>query len=86
MLLNSKYPQDIINRVASNVGHLSNYQCAAFIKELNNKKTKSVVLAHISEENNSYEKINETFNSVIKKKGPKIHISTQENGSNLFHI
>jgi phosphoribosyl 1,2-cyclic phosphodiesterase len=84
MLIRGSYPQHVKDRVMSQVGHLSNDQCASFVKKLDPRITKQVILAHISEENNSIDKINDEFfdNGVVD--GPTLNFATQDNGSDVF--
>lgn len=55
MLRDGPYPQHLKTRIASRFGHLSNGDCARFASYLANYGTKSILLAHISRENNSPE-------------------------------
>jgi phosphoribosyl 1,2-cyclic phosphodiesterase len=58
MLRNSGRPYVLINRIIT-TGHLSNDQCAEFLGEViksSKKKPLAVLLAHISQECNSYDK------------------------------
>lgn len=86
MLYTGPYPQHLIDRIDSNKGHMSNEYCAHFTKTLNPKITKHVVLTHISEENNSIEKMNNTFKEIVGSNGPMIHLSTQKEGSSVFYL
>lgn len=52
MLKNGRYSYSLKKRILSDVGHLSNEDCAVVIKKLVEKGTKDFVLAHLSEENN----------------------------------
>lgn len=52
MLLDGPYPEMLKRRILSRVGHLSNDDCASFVRSLAQKGTKSFMLAHISRENN----------------------------------
>lgn len=54
MLAHSKYPQYLIQRIRGANGHLSNADCAETVSRLG-AKLKTVVLAHLSEENNREE-------------------------------
>ena len=67
MLLESSRPNLLKRRILSFKGHLSNEQCAYYLVELVGEKTKKVLLAHISEECNSFEKIFETFEDVFNE-------------------
>lgn len=53
MLLSGKYPPHLKRRIMSNVGHLSNEDCAELVLSLAEKNLKRVILGHLSENNNS---------------------------------
>lgn len=53
MLKNGPYPQFLKNRVASEVGHLSNHQTAELITHIIEKENTPILLAHLSERNNT---------------------------------
>lgn len=55
MLANGRYPLALQSRIKSNTGHLSNLQCAEMASALALTGTKCIILAHISEENNTPE-------------------------------
>ena len=55
MLKNGAYPWELKQRIMSRFGHLSNRNAADLIFNLSHGKTKRVVLAHLSEENNTAE-------------------------------
>jgi len=57
MLINGPYPWSLKQRIKGNQGHLSNIDMQKLLKELNNEKLKHVTLAHLSEENNTPEKV-----------------------------
>ncbi len=52
MLKNGSYPEFLKGRILSRHGHLSNADCAEFIKRLALAGGESFTLAHLSEENN----------------------------------
>lgn len=54
MLLNSGRPWNLINRILSDRGHMSNKQCCDHLKQFLSKHNEIVILAHISEECNEY--------------------------------
>lgn len=55
MLATGTYSRELQARIRSNNGHLSNAQSADFARELVHSGTKCLVLAHLSEENNTPE-------------------------------
>ncbi len=52
MLLNGPYPAFLKQRIISQMGHFSNEDCLAALKNIVTPETKNVMLAHLSEENN----------------------------------
>ncbi len=55
MLMNTSRPYMLKQRIASDSGHLCNEDCAAVLDAIVTEKTKMVVLAHISQQANTYE-------------------------------
>ena len=53
MLRNGPYPYVLKRRIESSVGHLNNTDCARLVSYLASHKTKKVLLAHLSAENNT---------------------------------
>ncbi len=75
MLIQSKRPEFVKNRIRSANGHLCNEDCAKYLLRCVGKHTKEIVLAHLSEEANSKEKalsviheafINQPYSPLIK--------------------
>ncbi len=55
MLNNSSYPFRVRQRILGDKGHLSNYDSSRYLSSFVGDKTKCVVLAHLSHENNTEE-------------------------------
>ena len=53
MLANGPYPIFLQRRIASNVGHLSNRECGMLVRETASPRLRQIVLAHLSENNNT---------------------------------
>ena len=53
MLNNGPYPIYLKRRILSDMGHLSNNQCAEILQKLAFKRVKNVILAHLSQQNNT---------------------------------
>lgn len=53
MLKNGSYPYELKRRILSDAGHLSNDACADELYDTIKKGTKHILLAHLSEENNT---------------------------------
>ena len=56
MLTNGPYPFELRKRILSDKGHLSNYDSAKYLAKFIGNNTKYILLAHLSEENNTKEK------------------------------
>ena len=67
MLRKGKYPEYLQRRILSPTGHLSNRTSSIYLSLLIGKNTKKVVLAHLSEENNTEKKALETFSEVMQR-------------------
>jgi phosphoribosyl 1,2-cyclic phosphodiesterase len=67
MLRGGPYPEWLQKRVASSVGHLSNKDCADLVSEAMSPRLRTVVLAHISEENNTPRLAFETMKEKVKR-------------------
>lgn len=53
MLASGRYPQSLKQRVGSHWGHLSNQQAAGFLQRLETQRLQHLVVAHISQQNNT---------------------------------
>lgn len=53
MLASGSYPPSLKQRVGGQWGHLSNQQAAGFLQRLDTKRLQHLVVAHISQQNNS---------------------------------
>lgn len=72
MLMNGKYPHYIKNRILGDKGHLSNRDSAYYLSKLVGDNTSHIVLAHLSEENNTEEKALESLYKALEKENKKI--------------
>lgn len=64
MLNSGPYPFRLRQRILGDKGHLSNYDSARYISTFIGEKTKCVMLAHLSEENNTYDL---AYNTLIER-------------------
>lgn len=81
LLMNGKYPSFLKSRVMSDYGHLSNSMAAFYLSKFIGDKTQKIVLAHLSEDNNSeYLAINEVKDTFNKNQitFDDIHIAKQD--------
>ena len=89
MLNNSKYPFALRQRILSDKGHLPNYDSEKYISKIIRSKTKYVLLAHLSEENNTKELALETLDKRLKKEKiaiDNIIIAKQNQATDLINI
>lgn len=88
MLMNGSYPYMLKQRVLSDTGHLSNKSATSYLKKVIGPNTKYVILAHISENNNTYElaynNAVEELNGIIDKE--KIIVAYQNKGADIIKI
>lgn len=89
MLMNGPYPYHLKRRILGNKGHLSNDDAAYYLSEFIGDKTKTVILAHLSDDNNTYEKALETVSRALKSKNKNVKniiIAKQKQRTELIEI
>lgn len=89
MLTNGKYPFNIRQRILSDKGHLSNYDSAKYLSSFIGDKTKYVLLAHLSHDNNTEELAYETLSSrlnIDNKHVDNIIITKQNEETELINV
>ena len=92
MLMMGSYPYALKKRVMSEVGHLSNEEAAKFCVELVNQGTKSILLAHLSKENNFPELAYETSkgilmqNNIIVGQDVKLDVLMRDEASDIYRL
>ncbi len=72
MLRRGPYPQPLKRRILGNLGHLSNTACAELALRLAESGTKSILLAHLSHENNTPEL---AFGAVMSRLGAGVELN-----------
>lgn len=89
MLMNGSYPYHLKRRILGNKGHLSNDDAAYYLSEFIGDNTKTVILAHLSDDNNTYENALNTVSSTLKSKNKMIKniiIAKQKERTDLIEI
>ena len=86
MLMDGPYPRFLKERVISDKGHLSNKTTAQYLRKIIGPKTKNILLAHLSEKNNTEEKALEALNSEIIEENINIGIAKQHEESELIEV
>jgi len=72
MLMNGRYPFHLKKRIISDKGHLSNADASYYLSEFIGDKTKTIILAHLSDDNNTYDKAENTLKGVLDSKNKKV--------------
>jgi len=78
MLMDGPYPYILKQRILSDKGHLSNELSGNYLKELIGDKTKEIILAHLSETNNTPDIALKTVKEIIDNKKIKIIVAYQD--------
>ncbi|NQX89021.1 MAG: MBL fold metallo-hydrolase [Halioglobus sp.] len=65
MLQNGDYPQHLKRRVGGDWGHLSNEQAVDFLRQIDVTRLRHLVVAHVSDQNNSHERAQDAVLSVF---------------------
>lgn len=86
LMNNPKYPYHIKQRILGDKGHLSNKDSAYYLKKFIGENTKYIVLAHLSEENNTEELALETLNKTLEQTNQEILIAQQNNITRLIEV
>lgn len=89
MLMDGPYPYYLKQRVQGDKGHLSNKQASDYLCKFIGDNTRKIVFAHISEHNNSYEKVIETFNEELSKNDIKfddVLIAKQNEATEVIEV
>ena len=89
MLNNGKYPFELRQRILSDKGHLSNYDSAKYLATFIGQNTKKIILAHLSEDNNTEELALSTLNERLHKENiqfKNIIIAKQNKETELITI
>ena len=67
MVMEGPYPYILKQRVLSDHGHLSNYTTAEYLSKIVGEDTTKIILAHISENNNTPELALETARTILEE-------------------
>ena len=89
MLSNSSYPFRVRQRILGDKGHLSNYDSSRYLSSFVGLNTKCIILAHLSEENNTetlaYNTLRNRLNN-SSKDVEKIIIAKQDSETELIDV
>lgn len=86
MLMDGPYPRFLKERVISDKGHLSNKTTAKYLRKIIGDNTKHIILAHLSEKNNTEKKALEAMSEEEIDTKAKIIIARQNEESDLIEV
>lgn len=78
MLREGEYPAHLKSRILSRVGHLSNAASADLLSKVLSPKLVSVVLSHLSEQNNAPALARFAAQEVLANRSTILHVATQD--------
>lgn len=78
MLMNGPYPWSLKQRVRSRVGHLSNEESGTLLEDIKHDGLRHVVLAHLSETNNTPEKALNVVEEAMNHCRTKVTVARQD--------
>jgi phosphoribosyl 1,2-cyclic phosphodiesterase len=86
MLMNGSYPWVLKQRIKGRTGHLSNMDTRDFVRDLTRENLKHVILAHLSEENNTPQKAYETVREGLDHSGITLDIALPDQPGRIICI
>ncbi len=86
MLIDGPYPWPLKQRIQGRTGHLSNADAMTLLKELAHDRLREVVLAHLSETNNTPEKALATVGPALDGHGARLRVASQDRCSPILRI
>ena len=87
MLMNNEhYPHYLKMRILGDEGHLSNKDSAYYLKKFIGDDTKHIILAHLSEHNNTDELALKTLKETIDVNDLDVEIAHQEIQTELIEV
>jgi len=86
MLMNGPYPMFLKRRILSRRGHSSNVSCGETISKIWTPRLKDVLLAHLSEENNTPETALNCVRSIVNKPFVNISVAPKDGVSRVIKL
>ena len=86
MLIDGPYPWPVKQRIQSRAGHLSNEASKNLLKEIQHERLRHVVLAHLSETNNTPQKALAEVSRALIHPNTKLDVATQDECGALIHL
>ncbi len=86
MLIRGPYPWPLKQRIRDRTGHLSNEDSAALLQGIRHDRLRHVILAHLSETNNTPQRALTTVQEAMDHTDVQVSVATQEKGSDLLSL
>lgn len=86
MLINGPYPWNLKQRIKGRTGHLSNKDARNLIKDLKSDQLKHVILAHLSEENNTPERAASEALKAINSSDIRLHVARPDQPGEIIKL
>jgi phosphoribosyl 1,2-cyclic phosphodiesterase len=84
MLIDGPYPWPVKQRIKSRIGHLSNEASKTLLNELQHEGLKHVMLAHLSETNNTPQKAVYEVGRALTRCEPRLYVATQDESGSIL--
>jgi len=86
MLQNGPYPWPLKQRIKSRTGHMSNEGSKALLEELRHSRLEHVILAHLSQTNNTPERALSVVGQALVHSKIGLSVALQDTGSKIFEL
>ena len=86
MLINGPYPWYLKRRIQSRSGHLSNEQSKQLLLELQHQGLEQVILAHLSQTNNTPQKVLAEVSTALTHCKPRLTVASQHRCSEVIYL
>jgi len=86
MLRHGPYPISLQARIRSDFGHLGNVQAGELIKRIDHKGLHTILLGHLSEQNNTDEAAANTMAGYVPQNDQRVNVLAQHSCSQWFDV
>jgi phosphoribosyl 1,2-cyclic phosphodiesterase len=86
MLINGPYPWYLKRRIQSHSGHLSNKQSKRLLMQLQHKGLEHVILAHLSQTNNTPQKVLTEISGALTRCKPRLTVASQHRCGEIIYL
>ncbi len=86
MLFEGPYPWPTKQRIKGRSGHLSNEESSALLKEIRHTQLECVILAHLSETNNTSQKALSAVGPTVSPGNTRIAVACQDACGEIFYL